>query len=95
MKPTDIKTPQEQRIMQEGGRLLARALQQVQDAVRPGISTRELDAIAEAGIRGYGGSEPSFKGYQGFPATLCVSINDEIVHGIPRPDRFLKNGDIV
>jgi len=80
--------------MREGGRRLARVLAQVRSAVRPGVSTAELDAIAERLIL-EGGDTPSFKGYHGFPATLCTSVNDEVVHGIPSAKHILQEGDIV
>ena len=89
-----IKTPQEIARMQEGGRMLAKALDVVEAAVRPGVTAMELDRIAERSIRGMGG-EPAFKGYEGYPATLCVSVNDEVVHAIPREDKILREGDIV
>ena len=95
-----IKTPEEINILREGGHQLADILQKVADAARPGISTLDLDRLAEELIFQYGGA-PSFKGYKisdvrtPFPGSLCVSINDEVVHGIPRPDRILKEGDIV
>jgi|JI8StandDraft_1071087.scaffolds.fasta_scaffold81489_2 methionyl aminopeptidase len=94
-----IKTPEEIEILREGGRRLATILQEVGKKVAPGVTTAELDAYAEELIR-RGGDEPAFLGYtpEGvsypFPASLCVSVNNEIVHGIPG-DRVLKNGDIV
>lgn len=94
-----IKTPEEIEILREGGRRLATILQKVGKKVAPGVTTAELDAYAEELIRA-GGDEPAFLGYtpEGvsypFPASLCVSVNNEIVHGIPG-DRVLKNGDIV
>lgn len=88
-----IKTPAELRVMREAGRVTAAAREAVVKALRPGIKTRELDAIAAREIRQRGG-KPSFKGYRGFPATICVSINQEIVHGIPG-DRVIKEGDVV
>jgi len=95
-----IKTPEEIEILREGGRRLATVLYQVREKIAPGVSTRELDAYAEKLIRAMG-DLPAFLGYRPegaqvpFPATLCVSINDEVVHGIPRPDKILKAGDIV
>lgn len=80
--------------MREGGQRLARVLQSVIEAVRPGVTTGELDAIAEAGICAAGGT-PSFKGYNGYPASLCTSVNAAVVHGIPRADWELHEGDIV
>ncbi len=79
--------------MREGGRLLAEVLTMVADQAKAGVRTDELDALAEAEIRGRG-AVPSFKGYRGFPATICVSINEQVVHGIPGPRKLLP-GDIV
>ncbi|MBI1971327.1 MAG: type I methionyl aminopeptidase [Candidatus Wildermuthbacteria bacterium] len=88
-----IKTPQEIRAMQEGGRMLATILEKVSQQINPGITTKELDRAAEALIL-HGGAKVAFRGYEGFPATICISINDEIVHVIPS-ERILKEGDIV
>jgi len=88
-----IKSEEEIKIMAEGGRILAGIVKELEKKVKPGIATKELDRVAETLILKSGG-EPSFKGYQGFPATLCTSINEEIVHGIPSA-RKLKEGDIV
>ncbi len=88
------KSPAEIEIMREAGRISARALRLVGEAVRPGISTAELDAIAEESIRS-AGAIPAFKGYHGFPATLCTSLNSQVVHGIPSPRVKLAEGDIV
>jgi methionyl aminopeptidase len=74
--------------------VVARTLRVLADAVRPGVTTAELDAIAEAEIRA-AGATPSFKGYHGYPATICTSVNEEIVHGIPSPRRSLHEGDII
>lgn len=87
-------------ILREGGRRLALILEEVAAQVKPGVTTTELDALAEKRIREEGG-EPSFLGYQGdfggspFPSTLCTSINREVVHGMATPPRTLKEGDIV
>jgi len=81
------------RLMRVAGLLVADALDAVRAQLRPGVSTKELDAVAEDVIRGAGGT-PSFVGYQGYPATLCISVNDEVVHGIPGP-RVLEAGDLV
>lgn len=95
-----IKTPEEIEILRECGRRLARVLDIVESAVSQGVSTKELDRIAEREIRALG-DEPAFKGYipwdagVPYPATLCTSVNDEVVHGIPREERILKKGDIV
>jgi methionyl aminopeptidase len=90
-----IKTPAQIEAMRIGGKVLKEALEATAAAVRPGISTAELDLIAEQQIRKHEGCTPGFKGYQGFPGTFCISINDEVVHGIPSKTRILKEGDIV
>lgn len=79
--------------MREAGRVTARALRVVASAVAPGVTTADLDAAAEAVIRD-AGAVPAFKGYHGFPATLCTSVDGEVVHGIPGP-RVLREGEIV
>ncbi|MBI5765745.1 type I methionyl aminopeptidase [Candidatus Falkowbacteria bacterium] len=95
-----LKTPQEIEIMKQGGKILSRILNEVIKKVKPGASTKELDNFAEEMIIKAGG-RPSFKGYKTawstspFPTVLCISINDEVVHGLPIPNRLLKNGDIV
>jgi methionyl aminopeptidase len=89
-----IKTTSEIAQIEENGALLAEVLDLIAEAVRPGVSTAELDRLAESAIRACGGS-PSFKGYNGFPASICASINDEVVHGIPSAHRRMKEGDIV
>jgi len=88
-----IKSKQEIIKLRKANRIVGETLQELKKHIAEGISTRELDRIAESYIRSKGG-EPAFKGYAGFPATLCVSVNDEVVHGIPGPKK-LKNGDIV
>src|SRR5689334_19522468 len=90
----EIKTPEQIAVMREAGLVVARTLRVLADAARPGVTTAELDAIAEAEIRA-AGATPSFKGYHGYPATICTSVNQEIVHGIPSPRRSLRDGDIV
>ena len=95
-----IKTPDEIEILREGGHKLAFVLSRIVKEVRPGISTKKLDDIAEEGIRAAGG-EPAFKGYKAFgaktayPGTVCTSINEEVVHGIPSIERVLAEGDII
>lgn len=89
-----LKSPREIEVMAAGGRILAATHRHIHGAIAPGISTGELDALVEAFIRGQG-AVPSFKGLYGFPASACISINDEIVHGIPSPTRILRAGDIV
>ncbi|MBI4179396.1 type I methionyl aminopeptidase [bacterium] len=90
----EIKTPEEIEKMAECGRITRRALDEVGAAVRPGVRTSDLDALAENIIRSEG-AEPAFKGYFGFPATICASVNCEVVHGIPGPGKVLKEGDIL
>jgi len=92
--PIEIKSPAELAIMREAGLVTAAALRAVADAVEPGISTAELDAVAEREIRG-AGAVPSFKGYFGFPATICTSVNEQIVHGIPSAQQVLHDGDVL
>ena len=95
-----IKTKEEIEILKEGGKRLATILYKIKDMIKPGISTKELDIYAEKLIREYG-DEPAFLNYtpEGvktpYPASLCVSVNEEVVHGIPKKDKILKEGDIV
>ncbi|MDP3052155.1 MAG: type I methionyl aminopeptidase [bacterium] len=95
-----IKTPEEIKILRDGGKILASVLLKVAEKAKPGVTTFELDEYAEFLIKEAGG-EPAFNGYKTrddkypFPSSLCVSINDEVVHGIPAEDRFLEEGDIV
>ncbi|MFQ5886903.1 MAG: type I methionyl aminopeptidase [Anaerolineae bacterium] len=88
-----LKSSWELARMREAGRIVAQALAYLVERIKPGMATRELDLLTEAFI-GRKGGVPSFKGYRGFPASLCVSVNEEVVHGIPGP-RSLKHGDIV
>jgi methionyl aminopeptidase len=90
----EVKTAAQLAAMAEAGQVVARALRAAAAAVAPGVSTADLDAIAAAEIRA-AGAAPSFLGYHGFPATICVCVNDEIVHGIPDPARRLRAGDVV
>ena len=90
----EIKTPEQFAVMRKAGLVVARTLQVLAAAVRPGITTADLDVLAEAEIRA-AGATASFKGYYGYPATICTSVNSEIVHGIPSPQRSLREGDIV
>jgi methionyl aminopeptidase len=92
--PIEVKTPEELAIMREAGLVTALALRAVVDVVEPGITTAELDAVAEREIRA-AGAVPSFKGYFGFPATICTSINQQIVHGIPSAEQVLRDGDVL
>lgn len=89
-----LKTSRELQIMKEACRISAGALQTIGKAVEPGVTTAELDRLAEKYIRSQGG-EPNFKNYEGYPATACISINNEVIHGIPSKSRILKQGDIV
>lgn len=81
--------------MAQGGRILGQTLARLRDSVRPGVTTADLDAIADGFIRDHEGAAPAFKGLYGFPGSICTSINDEIVHGIPSKRRVLREGDIV
>ncbi|HTL48151.1 MAG TPA: type I methionyl aminopeptidase [Verrucomicrobiae bacterium] len=88
-----LKSKREIEIMREAAQILKQVFVKVKPEIRAGITTQELDRIAEDVIRGMGG-EPAFKGYRGFPATACISVNEEVVHGIPGP-RKLEKGDII
>lgn len=90
-----IKSPREIETMARAGRIVWETLALMARTVRPGISTAELDTVAEEFIRSHPGAKPSFKGLYGFPKTLCTSINEEIVHGIPNPKRVLREGNLV
>jgi methionyl aminopeptidase len=90
-----LKSPREIEIMARGGAILAATLDHLAAEVRPGLSTKELDTSCEQFIRSHEGAKPAFKGLYGFPASACISINEEIVHGIPSPKRVLKAGDLV
>ena len=87
----EIKSPEQVALMREAGLVVARTLELLRVAVAPGMTTRALDALAEESIRSHG-AVPSFLGYHGFPASICTSVNDEVVHGIPG-DRVLEAGD--
>ena len=89
-----LKNPDQIKIMKEAGRITGEALLVARDHVRPGISTYELDRLVREHIE-KAGAKPSFLGYGGFPRSACVSINDEVIHGIPSKKRFLEEGDIV
>ncbi len=89
-----IKTGKEIEIMKKGGHHLAEIVKEVSLKARPDISTAELNELAEAMITRIG-ARPSFKGYKGYPAAICASVNDEIVHSIPSEEKILKNGDIL
>ncbi|MBO5512857.1 MAG: type I methionyl aminopeptidase [Clostridia bacterium] len=89
-----LKNPDQIKIMREAGRITGEALLVARDHVRPGISTYELDRLVRESIE-KAGAKPSFLGYGGFPGSACISINDEVIHGIPSKKRFLEEGDIV
>jgi methionyl aminopeptidase len=89
-----LKSEREIALMRRGGHILADVVQLIRDFVKPEMSTLEVDEEVEAFIRGQG-AVPAFKGYRGFPATVCISINEEVVHGIPSSHRRMKEGDIV
>jgi methionyl aminopeptidase len=90
----ELKSAREIGLMRAGGHILADVVDRLRETVKPGLSTLEIDEDVEAFIRSRG-ALPAFKGYRGFPATVCISINDEVVHGIPSAHRRIKEGDIV
>ncbi|HET8650050.1 MAG TPA: type I methionyl aminopeptidase [Gemmatimonadales bacterium] len=90
-----LKSPRELEAMAAAGRILAATLDHVRSLLKPGLTTEDLDAAAEEFIRSHEGAIPSFKGLYGFPKSLCISIDDEIVHGIPSRKRVLKEGSLV
>lgn len=89
-----FKSPREIQIMREAGRIVARVHEEFREAIRPGISTLDLDELAAATIHGHR-AKSSFLGYRGYPANICTSINEELVHGIPSRERVLQEGDII
>lgn len=89
-----LKNAQEIEIMRQASRIVATVLKEISEIAKAGMTTAELDQYAEQRIREMGAT-PSFKGYHGFPASICVSINNEVVHGIPHPRRVLKSGDVL
>lgn len=89
-----LKSPREIQIMREAGRIVAKVHAAMREVVRPGISTAQLDAIALGVMQKYN-AESCFLGYRGYPAQICTSINEELVHGIPSPTRILREGDII
>lgn len=89
-----IKTPHEIALMREAGRILALVHENLAKEIKPGMSTLEIDRLGEEMIRSFG-CIPSFKNYCGYPASICVSVNEEVVHGIPNANRILEEGDIV
>jgi methionyl aminopeptidase len=92
--PPIIKDAREIELMRQAGRIVAAGLKLLEGLVKPGVSTAHLDAAFEKHVRD-SGAVPTFKGYRGFPASICASINEEVVHGIPSPDRVLQEGDII
>ena len=92
--PVTIKSDEEIELMREAGRILALVHQNLGKEIRPGMSTLEIDRLGEEMIRSYG-CIPSFLNYCGYPASICVSVNEEVVHGIPNANRIVKEGDIV
>lgn len=93
-KTVELKSDRELDLMRQAGRITAGTLLLLKEAAKPGVSTAELDKIAADELKKRG-AKPAFLGYHGFPASLCISINNEVVHGIPSPKRKLKEGDIV
>ncbi|MEV6691662.1 type I methionyl aminopeptidase [Micromonospora sp. NPDC051196] len=89
-----LKTPEQIVKMRAAGLVVAEALRRMREAVAPGVTTADLDAIAESTIR-EAGAVPSFKGYHGFPASICSSVNEQIVHAIPSPEQALAEGDLI
>lgn len=93
-KSLPAKSPGELDAMEEAGRIVGIALQEVREAAAPGVTTADLDEVAEEVIRQHGAT-PTFKGYQGFPGSICASVNEVVVHGIPSTKTVLKEGDLV
>ena len=89
-----IKSEREIELMRESCRLLAKVHQELEHAIRPGMTTMDIDIMGDKMIRDMG-CVPNFKNYNGYPASICVSVNDEVVHGIPSRKRILQEGDIV
>lgn len=94
MSGVTIKSQREIELMRDAGKLLADVHNRLAEEIAPGITTLDLDRLGEELIR-KSGSIPSFLGYEGYPASVCVSINEEVVHGIPKADRYINEGDIV
>lgn len=92
--PVTIKSPREIELMREAGKLLAKVHETLGNELKPGMSTLEIDRLGEDMIRSFG-CIPSFKNYEGYPASVCVSIDEEVVHGIPMEDKIIQEGDIV
>lgn len=92
--PITVKSPREIELMTEAGRILEIVHNELGKALHPGMTTKQIDELGEEIIRSYG-CVPSFLNYNGYPASICVSVNDEVVHGIPSPRRFIREGDVV
>ena len=92
--PISIKSAREIELMKEAGRILAIVHDEMEKALKPGMTTKDVDRLGEEVIRSYG-CQPSFLNYNGYPASICVSVNEEVVHGIPSDKRIIKEGDIV
>src|SRR4028118_2141910 len=90
----EIKSEREIEIMRQAAKIVATVLKEISQMVKPGMTTADLDAYAEKRIRSMGAT-PSFKGYHGFPGSICASINDEVVHGIPNPKKVIRRGDVL
>ena len=88
------RSASELRRLRDVNKLVGQVLEQLREAVAPGVTTEDLDALAEREIRG-GGAVPAFKGYKGYPATICASVNEQVVHGIPSAKTVLSEGDII
>ena len=89
-----VKSKREIELMREAGKILGTVLNELSKEIKPGMTTHRIDQLGEEMIRSYG-CIPSFLGYGGFPASICVSVNEEVVHGIPSKKRILHEGDIV
>lgn len=90
----ELKSPREIEIMRQAAKIVATVLKEISEMVQPGMTTADLDAHAEKRIREMGAT-PSFKGYHGFPASICSSINNEVVHGIPNKKKVIRQGDVL
>ncbi len=91
---TKVKTAKEIQAMREGGRILAEVLEVLRKNIAVGMSTKDLSILANRELKGYE-AEPAFLGYQGFPDVICISVNEEVVHGIPKANKIIQDGDIV
>ena len=89
-----LKTKEEFAIMRKAGRVVALCLEEIKNQIKPGMTTKDLDKIAFS-VMETEKAKPSFLGYHGYPAVICVSVNEEVVHGIPREDKIIQDGDLV